>query len=177
MNIFTATRHLAFVGKLFAAAKLNLDEFLAAGDESALHAHLESLRGTASATVSVTLDGKQVDAAILSAIKGAGIEVKEGATPAEALKAALAAAEAKHTALISALTAKGVKVTAESSPEAVGTALDSRISTAAGELLAKRGLRDFPEQQVETDPTKPGAVKTTRSGVAGLADIFRTEIK
>lgn len=142
MNIFTATRTLGFVAKLFAAAKLNLDEFVAAGDESALQAHIAA-HGAAAGPADTTAKDTEI------------ADLKSQLATA---KAAAAEHATRHASVVSVLATAGVKFAATDKPEAVTAALESRISMRAGEELAKRSLRDFPEQKIEADPTKPAAV-------------------
>lgn len=144
MNILAANKNLAFVGKLFAAAKLNLEDFIATGDESALQAHLDAQRATPTAPEASTIAAKDTEIADLK-------------SQLAAANAANSKHDVRHTALVATLAAAGVKFAATDKPEALAPALEARISTRAGEELAKHGLRDFPAQQVEADPTKPAA--------------------
>ncbi len=181
MNIFTATRHLAFVGKLFAAAKLNLDEFIDAGDETALQAALEA-RGTAapSSPVAVTIDAGAVDAAIVAALKGAGVEVKEGGTAVDALKSVLAAKDAQLVALTAGLGKSGIVVKAADEKKGVQesdvtAAVDNRISLKAAELNGRLGTPPVAPALNNNPAAAPRADKNELKGLAKVQAAFAAE--
>lgn len=134
MNIFTATRQLAFIGKLFAAAKLNLDEFVAGNDETALQAHIASLQPVAAAPA----DTSAKDTEIAN------------------LKSQLSTATTQLVTLNAALTKSGIKAVA-ADPKLglqetdLTAAIEARISMKAGELTAALGTKPI-EAQVVVDP-------------------------
>lgn len=161
MKFFLAIKQIEFAAKLFAAAGFTAFETaFAAKDENALKAHLEKsapakmVEPTAEQMLALVTD--ELRASLIDA----GIAVKADEDPLAVLKATLAKS-ATQTAQLSAISAAKITFAADAKPEAVTAALNSRISMAAGEELAKRGLRDFPEQKVEPDPTKPGTTAKT----------------
>lgn len=172
MNIFAAVKQLTFVAKLFAAAKLNLEDFITAGDESALAAHIEGQRqaGSSAATTSITIDTVAMETKLLT---DAGITVAEGQTPAQALAAHITAVKAaadRQSALCAAMTAAGIKVTEATTVEQFTKALEDRISTRAGEELAKRGVGTaFVKDTPAADPT--AAITSPKSELFGLAKV------
>lgn len=152
MNLFAATRAVSFATKLFAAADLSFDKIVSAADENALKAHIE--QAVAAAPAKTTLTEDEIRVAVTGALRAeltkAGIEL---ATEDDAMKC-IAAIAADNKALYAALTTAGVSA---ESPEQVSAALDQRIALRASEELAKRGLKDFPEQIVAEDPAKSKA--------------------
>lgn len=161
MNIFAATKTLAFVNKLFAAAKLNLDEFVAAGDESALQAHIAA-QSTGAAPADTAAKDTEI-ANLKTQLANSNTANSDHAT--------------RHSAIVTTLSAAGVKFSAADKPETLAPALEARISTRAGEELAKRGLRDFPAQTVEADPTKVAAkVDQKLTGLARTRAAFKARI-
>lgn len=157
LNIFTATRTLTFVGKLFAAAKLNLDEFVATGDETALQAHI-------AAQIAAAAPATPAAPAVATLPEGA-----LSAADATALRAERDASRAEVSALRSALNAAGVKFGADAKPEQLAAALEARISTRAGEELAKRGVGTaFVADAPAADPASAPKAAATE-GLTGLA--------
>lgn len=169
MNLFTASRSAAFATKLFAAAGLDFAALVSAGDENALKAHLT--KAAAAPVVAGALTAEEVTAINASLEKA----VKENETLAAQLSEQKQLVT-RHSALVAAY--ETALATAKITPKAadaakglqasdVTAALNSRISMAAGEELAKHGLTAFPEQTVEADPTKPAAA--TAPKLTGLA--------
>lgn len=134
MNVFASSRQLAFVTKLFAAAGLNIQDFIQANDESALRAHLESLKGE---------EPTAAQAALLTA---AGIQIAAEQKPSDALKAHLAGKDSAIEVFTAGLSAAQVKVVAADAKAGVTAAdvkaaIDARVSVAASELTATIGTR------------------------------------
>lgn len=154
MKIFAALKQIEFAAKLFAAAGFNFQAAVDAKDENALKAHIEQAVAAAPArTVEPTAE--QIQALATSELR-AQLKLGADVDPIAHL-ASIATAQAEFTAIKSGLTAAGVKF---EKPEGFAAALEARINTRAGEELAKRGLRDFPEQVVTDDPAKAAKVQT-----------------
>jgi hypothetical protein len=127
----------------FSAAGLNVADFLSAAP-TALKEHI-------AAQVSALSAQAQKDAALAAAGMVATELRTVLAVPAEQdPMLALSTLVASHASVTAQLAAAGIKF---ESPETLKAALDSRISMRAGEELAKRGLAEFPEQQISKDPT------------------------
>jgi len=138
-NILQATKRLAFVGKLFTTAKLDLDAMIDAGDETALAAHLEqagkgSAAPAAPAPAAITAEHPEVAALISAAVAP--------------LKFQLAAVD-------EALAAVGIKGASTAEPEAMAKSFEDRIAIKAAEELAKKGVTSFAATEANPDPTKP----------------------
>lgn len=150
MNVFTAISRLALVGKQFAAAGLNLEEFIASGDESALKAHLATLAPAAADT-----SAKDTEIARLTA--------------------SAAAINASHAQLTAALASAGVAVTASDPKKGVqasdyAAALEKRIAVKAAELTAALGTRPI-EAQVTNDPASAPKAAAAPAPLFGLARV------
>ena len=134
MNIFTATRRLAFVEKLFTAAGLDLAQFDASGDESALQAQLASLVPPAA----------PAPAAPAEEVARLHADLKQARADLVAAREQIARQEPLVTAqayLVGALTSSGVEAAALQSAESATRAIEARISTRAAELTAAIGTR------------------------------------
>jgi hypothetical protein len=161
MNVFTATRHLAFVGKLFAAAGLDLQKLISANDENALKA-LIATQPVAAAPADPT--DEQIDTAVSAEMdemfKLAGIARKPDQPHADAFAAHVSALNSQVTtsaALVKAF-ATATNVT-ETDPAKVAAAVTARVSVLAAEQLAKAGVQSLPEQTPAADPASaPAAV-------------------
>lgn len=155
MNLFAATRAVETLKKQFAAAGLSLDAFVSGGDEFALKAHIEQLVTRATAESDGPTDEEvaaMVDASVSKVLVDAGLAVSDEQPAAAALSAIVRERDAMKAALATA----GIKAaTAAELP----AALEKRIALRAGEELAKRGLRDFPEAVVTDDPAKANPPK------------------
>jgi hypothetical protein len=177
-NLFTATRTVAFVTKLFAAANLNLQSMVDAGEENALKAHIEKATAAAPATPGTPTAEEiaEVNASLEKAVKEnetLGAQVKDlSAKNAKAAEETISlnAQITTLTAQLTAVRAAKIEFAADAKPEAITAAVAARISKAAGEELAKHGLTQFPEQNVEADPTKPEAKNETKN-LTGLAKV------
>lgn len=145
----------------FSAAGLSVADFVSAAPH-ALKDHIAAQ--VAALTAKAEAEAATTAAAMVAGELRAILKVPAEQEP----MAALSALVASHASITAQLAAAGIKF---ESPETLKAALDARISMRAGEELAKRGLAEFPEQQISKDPTKaPAAV--TEPKLSGLA---RTE--
>lgn len=169
MKFFLALKQIEFADKLFASVGFTAFETaFNTKDENALKAHLE--KSPVAKTVEPTAE--EMLALVTSEFRAtlieAGVPVAANADPVAALKAVLATS-ATHAVHLSAIRAAKIDFAADAKPEAVTAAVNARVSTAAGELLAKTGLRAFPEQTIEADPTKPVVAKAVDPKLPPLA--------
>jgi hypothetical protein len=126
MKIFQASRSLAALTKQFEAAGLKIDDFINAPDETALQAHIESLRPAAA---TLTVDCGAISAAAVKPY-------------AEALQ--------KFGATVKASDEKAGATAAD-----IEAALNARASIKAGEQLNKHGLPAALPLTPAADATKP----------------------
>lgn len=151
MKIFAALEHVKFAAKLFAAAGFSTFEAaFAAKDENALKTHIE--KAVAAAPAKKVEPSEDELQALLSAELRETLKLDARADLTLEL-AAISAARSQLSALNAQLSAAGVKF---EKPEGFAAALEARISMRAGEELAKHGLKTFPANSPEIDPSKPG---------------------
>lgn len=144
------------IGGLFTAAKVDLDALLAKGD-SALSEHIDGLVAAARTETTTALAATHTSA----------LAAKD--TEIASLRDRATKSEARNSEIVGVLTANKITFAADAKPEVIGAAITSRVSMAGGELLAKAGLREFPEQVIEADPTKPTVVKAVNPKLPPLA--------
>lgn len=92
MKIFQASKSLAALTKQFTAAGLNIDDFINATDETALQAHIESIKAPAAAVVDpakVAADAAKPYVTALTKFGANVAVVKEGQTLEGNVEAAL----------------------------------------------------------------------------------------
>ncbi len=130
MKIFQASKSLAALEKQFAAAGLKIDDFINASDETALQAHLESLRPAAPAPVDAASARAEAVKPYVAALAATGVQVK-----AADEQAGPTAAEIEQ-------------------------ALRARASILAAEQLAKHGLPAALPVAPAADATRKTAAKT-----------------
>lgn len=165
MNILAKSRAFDAVLVLCTAANIDLNALLALKDENALKAHIDAL-----VTAGAKPTDEQLAEAVTAEIAAAGITIAEGVTPADAIRAAVAAADgAGATRVLAAVQAAGVKVEGSAKPEQVTQAINDRVSVAAREQLAKHGLTDLPGDEPNEDPSK--APKAKGPELTGLARV------
>ena len=180
MKIFLALKQIEFALKMFSAA--GFTNFAAAFDsknENALKDFLAQGKTVERLVEKVIEPTDEQLTALVTAelrehITAAGFTLAADADPIAALKQGLAAhpsltaqlTEATSqisnlksqielaTSQLTAIRAAKIEFPADANAEAVAAAVNSRISRAAGEALAKRGLAEFPEQEISADPTK-----------------------
>lgn len=159
MKIFAALKQSEFAAKLFSSIGFDFHSAFAAKDDAALKQFVDGAIAAAPVKAGDPTD-EQVTA-LVSAELRALLHVAADKDPvAEVTRLA-----AEHAAITAQLSAAGIKF---ESPETLKAALDARISMRAGEELAKRGLAEFPEQQISKDPTKAPAA-ATEPKLTGLA--------
>jgi hypothetical protein len=148
----------------YAAAGLNVETMIAAGPD-ALRAHI----ATASAALiaqavadTVKTCQAQLDAAI--AAKDAALAKSTEAT------ATASAATTRHATVANALATAGITLAPDATPEQLLKAIEDRISTRAGEELAKHGVGTaFVTNTPSADPAAAARPKNT--SLTGLARV------
>jgi hypothetical protein len=175
-NVFTATRQLAFVEKLFAQAGLKLDDFLASGDDSALQAHLATL--AAPAVAAPAAPAAAVDTAALDSAKAELLSAQGRLTAAEQQ---FAAASAELTAIKAGLAAASVKVSPAAGASAltaadVTAAVEGRISVKVAELNGRLGEPPVAAQITNQPATAPKTSLTSATGLARVQATFAARL-
>lgn len=138
LKIFEASRRLAAITAQFTAAGLDIEQFIAATDDTALKAHLESQKPSGAAAT------KDLQAQL------------------EQLGAQHSALSAQHGHYTAALAAVGVKLAAADEKAGLTAAdieagIRARASIMAQEQLAKAGLPAPLPLAPAADATKPAA--------------------
>jgi hypothetical protein len=170
MKFFLALKQIAFATKLFAAAGFTgFNAAMEANDENALKAHLEK------AAPAKTIEPTEEELTMLVTEE---LRARFGFEASVDPFAIISSVTAQNLSFHAVLKDAGVKVANDAKPEAIATALKSRISTAASEELAKHGLKAFPEQEVTADPTKVAAkIDPKLTGLARVTAAFKAEKK
>jgi hypothetical protein len=156
MNFLAAVKTANFAERAFAAAGLDLSAMLKAEDDTALAAHLESVKAGAAQTapkIALTADHPEVAALIKTAVEARAAELHAAAEPYRV----------QATVLAAGLGALGI--VAKASDEAKGlqaadvtTALKAHASKEARALLAAKGFGSVAlDAAPNPDPTKPPA--------------------
>lgn len=172
MNFLAAVKTASFAERLLKAAGLDLAQLAAAGDDSALAAHIEQLatsaRQSAPAPAQITAEHPEV-AALISAHVTAAL-----AAQAAELSAAAEPFRAQATILAAGLGALGIAPKAADEAKGlqsadVSAALKAYAAKEARALLAAKGFSAAPlADEPAADPAKPAAPKVA-SGLTGLA--------
>jgi hypothetical protein len=170
MNFLKAVQTASAAERLFKAAGLDLPALAAAGDDSALAAHIESLvsaaRQQAPAAAALTAEHPEVAALIAAALAPVQATLREQGLRATAIQSALAQAgiqlaDTAPTAEIGATLAAGLKAQA---------AKEARALLAAKGFSA-HALADAPA----ADPTRPAAKAAELTGRARTVAAFAAE--
>ena len=164
MNLLARAR--AYAALMVALPRLGITVAEGQTLEAAIEARLASTPAAASPVVAgaATPTAAQVEAATITLLTGAGIDVAEGQTASAAIAsfaAEMEGASARGDMLMSALTAAGIKpVAADPKVGLVAgdftAALEARISIRAAELLASSGTAPVGSAPA-ADNTKPAA--------------------
>lgn len=155
MHFLKSVQTAAFADRLFKAAGLDLSALAAAGDESALAAHIESLVAAArqqAPAPAITAEHPEVAPLIAAAVAAAQ----------EPLQATIREHGFRLTAINGAISAAGIKLADTASGAEIGASLAAGLKAHAAKearaILAAKGfaahaLDDAPA----ADPAQPGA--------------------
>jgi hypothetical protein len=178
MKFFAALKSAEFATKLFAAAGFDFNVAQASADENALKAFIDSKAVSADATQLATLN---------AALESANSENAAHLAKIEELNAAITTHVpllAQNSRISSSLAACGVKIdlaalgaakTNEESEALFRSALDSRISTKARELVASTG-GPLLDETPAPDATKPASKSPVLVGLAATQALFEARL-
>lgn len=150
---------------MFAAAGLKLDEFLAAGDDSALQAHLAALApapapAAAAAPITEAPEYRAL-AAEVAQLRTAQTETTTRASTAEARLAVYVEGLAQAKITVPAPPA-GAELTAAD----VAGAVDARVAVRVAELNGRLGEQPPVAAQINNDPARAPKTASTLTGIA-----------
>jgi hypothetical protein len=148
----------------YAAAGLNVETMIAAGPD-ALRAHI--------ATASADTIGKAVADTVKTcqaSLDSALAEKAASDAKATAATTSASAATTRHATVAAALATAGITVAPEATLDQMTKAIEDRISTRAGEELAKHGVGTaFVNNTPSADPASGARLKNT--SLTGLARV------
>jgi hypothetical protein len=152
LKIFEASRRLAAITAQFTAAGIDIEPFIAAADETALKAHLDSLKGDASLAEQLT-----------------------------AAKASVTTLTAQVGSFTTALASTGITINASADKPATAAdieqAIRARASIMAGDQLAKHGLEQPLAVSPSADPVAaaPQQIDPKLTGLARVTAAFKAQ--
>lgn len=166
MNFLAAVKTANFAERAFAAAGLDLSAMLKADDDTALAAHLESVRVAAAkpaAPVALTADHPEVAAFISAAVTAKSTELLAAhATELSGFRSQLSVFSSGLASL--GIAPKAADETKGLQAADVTAALKAHASKEARALLAAKGFGNIAlDAAPNPDPTKPPAPKASDS--------------